>query len=99
MSVAGELVAELADLARAKGITRLEYSGDRCVVLEFGPLPSPKAAEQTLFAISRPTGSDETGDKAEKASRVAAYLDAVENAHNAGYPSLATYGLSPGDLP
>lgn len=100
MSDDGDLLAELADVARTKGLTSVAWScGETSVSFAVGPLPAPAQTPQTLLALSRPTGDPETGaERAEKQSRIAAYRDAVEGAHVHGYPNFADFGLTPGDV-
>lgn len=100
MSAAGDLIVELAGIARAQGLTKVSCgTGEISVELTVGSLPLPSTSPAgTLLPLSMPTNTDENGDKAERIERIARYKDAVESAHINGYPNAADYGLSELDV-
>lgn len=97
MHTYAEVLASLADVARAKGLVRVHVGSDSGNTYDFelGPAPASHAQATTLLSLSQPIGApDDT-----KRARVAKYRDALEGAHVTGeYPELSDYQLTPGDL-
>jgi hypothetical protein len=98
------MLAELADVARAKGLksvtvdvptTHLAQPHER-FSFELGELPRVAPSGPTLLPISRPIPGGT--DAAAKAKKLEEFRLAVECAHIHGYPNPADYGLEEGDV-
>ncbi len=91
------LLSEIADVARAKGLTSVEMSTSHGFInLKLGELPRVAPSGPTLLPISRPIPGGT--DAAAKAKKLEEFRLAVECAHIHGYPNPADYGLEEGDV-